>query len=106
MNKVLNVAANFSRGMLERGEEYEIEIVTYNAGLHMLRSDTSPVLERVKSFPSSVPNVTFSACGNTVKGMTKKEGSPPPILEFANHVPAGVVRLMDLEHDGYSIIRP
>ena len=37
MTKVLNVAANFAKGMLESGQEYEIEIVSFNAGLHMLR---------------------------------------------------------------------
>jgi intracellular sulfur oxidation DsrE/DsrF family protein len=107
MTKVLNVATNFARGMSEAGHEYEIEIVAYNAGLHMLREDTSPVAERIKNFPASMPQVTFSACGNTIKGMTKKAGgTPPPIMEFANHVPAGVVRLMELDAQGYFVIRP
>lgn len=106
MTKVLNVAANFARGMSEAGYEAEIEIVAFNAGLHMLREDTSPVAERIKGFPASVPNITFSACGNTIKGMTKKEGKAPPIMSFAKHVPAGVVRLMELDADGYFVIRP
>ncbi|SEO36138.1 hypothetical protein SAMN04490248_104115 [Salinihabitans flavidus] len=106
MNKVLNVAANFARGMSEAGHEYEIEIVAYNAGLHMLREDTSPVKERVANFPTSIPNVTFSACGNTIAGMTRNEGEVPPIMEFANHVPAGVMRLMDLDDQGYFVMRP
>ena len=48
-NKALNVATNFARGMSESGDFYEIEIVTFNAGLHMLRTDTSPVLDRIAS---------------------------------------------------------
>lgn len=106
MNKVLNVAANFSKAMNEAGHEYEIEIVAYNAGLHLLREDTSPVAERVKNFPASVPNVRFSACGNTIRGMTRKEGKEPPIMSVAEHVPAGVLRLMELDADGYFVIRP
>ena len=106
MNKVLNVAANFARGASEAGYEYDIEIVAFNAGLHLFREDTSPVLERVKGFPTSLPNVHFSACGNTIKGMTKKEGTPPPLITAANVVPAGVVRLMELDEEGYFIIRP
>lgn len=105
-NKALNVATNFARGMSEKGELYEIEIVTFNAGLHMLRQDTSPVLDRVKSISESVPDVTFSACGNTFKGMTKKEGKEPPLTEHASMVPAGVVRLMELDDEGYYVIRP
>ena len=106
MTKVLNVAANFSKAMIEAGEDYKIEIVAFNAGLHLLRSDTSPVLERVQSFPTSVPNVQLSACGNTMKGMTKKEGKAPPLIDAAVVVPAGVTRLMELDQMGYFVIRP
>lgn len=105
-NKALNVATNFARGMSEKGDFYEIEIVTFNAGLHMLRSDTSPVLERIQSISESIPEVTFSACGNTIAGMTRKEGAEPPITEHAGVVTAGVVRLMELDDEGYFVIRP
>ena len=105
-NKALNVATNFARGMSEKGDFYEIEIVTFNAGLHMLRSDTSPVLDRIQSISESIPEVTFSACGNTIAGMTRKEGAEPPITEHAGVVTAGVVRLMELDNEGYFIIRP
>ena len=104
--KALNVATNFAKGMSDAGEIYEIEIVTFNAGLHLLRSDTSPVMDRIKSISESVPDVTFSACGNTIAGMTKKEGAAPPITEYARVVPAGVVRLMELDEMGYYVIRP
>jgi len=105
-NKALNVATNFARGMSESGDFYEIEIVTFNAGLHMLRADTSPVLDRIQSISESIPEVTFSACGNTIAGMTRKEGAAPPITEHAGVVTAGVVRLMELDEEGYFIIRP
>ena len=49
MNTVLNVAANVSRYYSDKGDEVQIEIVAFNAGLHMLRADTSPVRERVPS---------------------------------------------------------
>lgn len=105
-NKALNVATNFARGMSEAGDMYEIEIVAFNAGLHLFRNDTSPVLDRLQSISESIPDVTFSACGNTIAGMTKKEGAEPPISEFAQVVPAGVVRLMELDNEGYYVIRP
>lgn len=105
-NKVLNNATNMSNFFLERGEEYEIEIVAYNAGLHMLRTDTSPVLERVQNFTSSVPNVTISACGNTIKGMSKQAGKDIEIVGNARVVPGGIIRLMELSDQGYFMIRP
>ncbi len=75
MNAVLNVASNVSRYYSEKGEDVEIEIVAFNAGLHMLRADTSPVKERVSGFRKSMPNVTFQACGNTMEAMAKRSPS-------------------------------
>lgn len=106
MTTVLNVAANVTRLYQDRGEEVEIRIVAFNAGLHILREDTSPVLERLTSFGQSMPNVTFAACGNTITGMTKKEGVAPPISAHAEVVPAGVVELITLDQAGWTIIRP
>ena len=106
MNTVLNVAANVSRLYSETGEEVDIKIVAFNAGLHMLRSDTSPVSERMKSFAQSMPNVTFEACDNTRQAMAEKEGKDIPLLDNVAVVPAGVVALMELDGDGYTIVRP
>lgn len=107
MTKALNVAANFARMQSEAGNLYEIEIVAFNAGLHMLREDTSPVFDRINSMNDSVPDLRFSACGNTIKGMTKQAGgTPPPIADFAVVVPGGVGRLMALDKAGWFVIRP
>src|SRR3989304_4727261 len=64
MNAVLNVAANVSKYYSDKGEEVEIEIVAFNAGLHMLRADTSPVKPRLKSVQHGMPHVSFKACEN------------------------------------------
>ena len=106
MNTVLNVAANVSRYYSEQGDEIQIEIVAFNAGLHMLRADTSPVRERLESFSKSMPNVTFDACKNTMDAMARKEGKEPPMLPVSHVVPAGVVRLMELDKQGWTIVRP
>ncbi len=106
MNTVLNVAANISRYYTGKGEEIEIEIVAFNKGLHMLRADTSPVKKRIVNFAQSMTNVSFMACGNTMKGMTKKEGKRPELLGFAQEIPAGVVRLIERDEAGWTIVRP
>ncbi len=77
MNAVLNVAANVSKYYSDKGQEVEIQIVAFNAGLHMLRDDTSPVKPRLKSFKQSMPNVSFIACDNTLHSMTRNEGKEP-----------------------------
>lgn len=106
MNAVLNVAANVSKYYSDKGDEVEIQIVAFNAGLNMLRTDKSPVLERLKSFKQGMQNVSFDACENTLESMARKEGKEPPLVENATRVPAGVVTLMELGAKGWTIIRP
>jgi intracellular sulfur oxidation DsrE/DsrF family protein len=106
MNTVLNVAANVARHYSDLGEEIDIKVVAFNAGLHMFRTDTSPVAERMKSFAQSMPNVAFEACNNTRQAMAKNEGKDIPLMDNVEVVPAGAVALMELDGDGYTIIRP
>lgn len=109
MTAVLNVAANVSRHYSEAGEEVEIRIVAFNAGLNMLRTDRSPVLARLKSVSESLPNVAFEACGNTRDTMARNEGRKPeeiPLFASAKIVQAGVVSLIELSEKGWAIVRP
>lgn len=108
MNLVLNNVSNLTEYYNSKGEEVQIEVVAYGPGLHMLREDKSPVKDRIKSikagsFPSSVK---FSACHNTMVGMEKQEGHAIVIVPQASIVPAGVVRLSELQEKGWSYIRP
>ncbi len=108
MNLILNNVSNVTEHYQSKGEEVQIEVVAYGPGLNMLREDKSPVKDRIKqiaegSFPSKV---TFSACGKTMANMEKAEGHPVPIIAQATVVPAGVVRLSELQEEGWSYIRP
>lgn len=80
--------------------------MAYGPGLHMLRADTSPVKDRVKSVGESIPGLTFTACGNTIDTMKKAEGKEIPILPGVTVVQTGVVRLMELQEKGWTYIRP
>jgi len=108
MNLALNNATNVLEYYRAKNEDVEIDIVTYGPGLHMLRADTSPVQDRLKqlkelAFPSKVQ---FSACNNTKQGMEKVEGKAIPIVPDATIVPSGVVRIMELQEQGWSYVRP
>ena len=108
MNLVLNNVSNLMEYYHSKGEQAQIEVVAYGPGLNMFRDDKSPVKDRIKSIKSGAfpSNVAFSACGNTQKGMEKAEGHPIPIIAEATVVPAGVVRLTELQEQGWSYIRP
>ena len=108
MNLVLNNVQNMMEYYQGKGEDVQIEVVAYGPGLMMLREDKSPVKDRLKrlkegAFPSSL---TYSACHNTMMGMEKKEGHPIKIVSEARVVPGGVVRLTELQEQGWAYIRP
>ena len=89
-----------------RGDLLEVEIVCYSQGLHMLRDDTSPVKEEIKRTRAAVPQVTFGACNNTKRAMEKTEGKIIPVIPEAHVVPAGIVRLVELQEEGYTYVKP
>src|SRR5260370_31427622 len=108
MNLALNNATNVIEYYRARNEDVDVDIVTYGPGLHMLRADTSPVQDRIKSlrdaaFPSKIQ---FSACNNTKEGMEKKEGHPINVLSEAVIVPSGVVRLIELQEQVWMYVPP
>ena len=108
MNLALNNATNVIEYYRAKNEDVDVDIITYGPGLHMLRADTSPVKDRLKrlkelAFPGSVQ---FSACNNTRQGMEKTEGKEVAILSEATMVPSGVARLMELQEQRWSYIRP
>jgi uncharacterized protein len=108
MNLALNNAANVIEYYRDKDQDVQVEVVAYGPGLNMLRADTSPVRDRIKrlkdfSFPGII---RFSACNNTKQAMEKREGHAITIIPEASLVPSGVVRLMQLQEQGWSYVRP
>ena len=106
MNLALNNATNVEQYYKSVGEKVEIEIVTFGPGLHMLRDDTSPVKDRIKTIAEKMPAISFMACGNTRANMTKAEEKEIPLVPQATMVKSGVVRVMELQEQGWSYLRP
>ncbi len=106
MNLALNNATAAQEYYASRREPVAIEVVAYGPGLHMLRADTSPIKARLAAFHHSMPEVRFSACNNTLQGMETAEGKKIELLPEATIVPSGVVRLMELQEQGWSYVRP
>ena len=106
MNMALNNAANIISYYHDQGEEVAVEIVTYGPGLHMLRADTSPVADRIAQMSLEYETLAFSACNNTLQGMTRQAGHEVPLLSEAEVVPSGAVHLMELQQQGWAYLRP
>jgi intracellular sulfur oxidation DsrE/DsrF family protein len=106
MNLTLNNATNVAQYYKDLGEKVSIEVVTFGPGLHMLREDTSPVKARIEVLALSTPEISFKACGNTRENMRKAEGKDVPIMSQAQVVKSGVVRVMELQEQGWSYVKP
>ncbi len=106
MNMALNNVANLTSYYEEQGDTVVVEVVTYGPGLNMLIEGKSPVADRISAMSLEMENLTFAACQNTLDGMTKKAGAEISLLDEAKMVPSGVVRLISLQEEGYSYIRP
>ena len=106
MNMLLGNLANVTEYYAGIGETSQVEVVAYGPGLHMLRADTSPVKERLTALKLRFPTVVYSACNNTKMAMEKAEGHPIEIVPEARIVPAGVVRLTELQEQGWVYVKP
>ena len=106
INMALNNAQNVYNHYTEQGDEVIIEVVAYGPGLSMFVDGESPVADRVAAMSLELENITFSACGNTIANREKRQGTPVTLLSEAQVVPSGVVRLMELQGEGYAYIRP
>lgn len=106
MNLALNNARNVERYYKELGDDVVIELIAYGPGLTMLVEGSSPVAERISTMINELDNISFSACENTRRSMSRSTGKEIELLSEAHSVPSGVVRLMELQEQGYSYIRP
>lgn len=106
MNLALNNARNVERHYKALGDDVVIELIAYGPGLTMLVEGSSPVAERISTMINELDNISFSACENTRRSMSRSTGKEIELLSEAHSVPSGVVRLMELQEQGYSYIRP
>ncbi len=106
MNLALNNAENLVNYYKEKGEKIDIEFVAYGAGLNMVRSDTSPVKERLTAIAANMKNITFTGCGNTLANQSKQENKNITLVPEARLVPAGIARVVELEEQGWTYVRP
>jgi intracellular sulfur oxidation DsrE/DsrF family protein len=97
LNNVANLQSAYG------GEKVAIELVAYGPGLSLLTSQSKEA-SRVEAL--AMKEVTFSACGNTMRKMQKKTGKEPPLLDGVKVVPSGVQRIIELQEKGFAYVRP
>lgn len=97
----LNNAVNVQKAL--GMDNVDIEVVAYGPGLSLM-TPKSPESVRIPSM--AMQNIKFSACGNTMAKIKARTGQDPVLVEGVEVVPAGVLRIMELQSQGYAYIRP
>ena len=67
---------------------------------------TDAVKDRIKAIADKTPSISFKACGNTQDNMHKAEHKDIPLVAQATLVKSGVVRVMELQEQGWTYVRP
>ena len=97
----LNNAVNLQK--LYGVDNVVVEIVAYGPGLSLLTTKNKQS-NRILNLAQT--DIQFSACMNTMAKFKKKKGHFPKLTEGVGKVKAGVGRIIELQEQGYSYIRP
>jgi intracellular sulfur oxidation DsrE/DsrF family protein len=106
VNMVMGNALNAKKYYDSKGEKLQVEIVAYGPGITMLRDDKSPVKDRIAELQKEIPGIALSMCNNAKMGAEKREGHAITPIAGVKVVPAGIVRVMELQEEGWSYVRP
>ncbi|MDH5472198.1 MAG: DsrE family protein [Gammaproteobacteria bacterium] len=98
---ILNVSNNLIKHY--GPDKVDIEVIAFGPGLRLLFKNNSNS-GRIDDLNES--GVRFSACGNTLQKMTALLGEKPALNSKASLVTAGVVRIIELQNQGYKLIKP
>lgn len=72
----------------------------------LLRSDTSPVKDRLLPMVDKIRELSLYACGNTLKRMEIHEGARPMLFPQVIMVKAGLPEIIELQRLGWTYIKP
>ena len=106
--QAINIANNIPKQM--GADAVRIEIIAQGPGLKLFTKG-SPETDRIKSLAAMGDQTmgggtTFSACAATIKGIKKKTGKEPVLIEGVGVVnPGAVARILELHKEGCAYIR-
>jgi intracellular sulfur oxidation DsrE/DsrF family protein len=84
-------------------EKIQIVVVAFGPGIKMYLPN-SPVASRIAAI--NAEGVEFDVCHNSMEAFKKKTGHLPKLDPSVVIVPAGIVRIMQLESHGFDYIKP
>ena len=98
---VLNVAGNLIKAY--GTDKVDVEIVAFGPGVRLMFAEN---VNKGRIGGLSAEGVRFAACGNTLAKMTGALGYEPSLNPHAVKVGGGIVRIMELSEQGYTVVKP
>lgn len=99
----LNSAKNLKK--LLGKDAVDVEIVVYGPGIKMLES-TGRSADKVKSLMADY-GVNVSVCNGALKAYAKRHGGNElDVISGVSTVKTGAIRILELQEQGYSYLRP
>lgn len=98
LNNAINLQKEFGANNIN------IAVVAYGPGLSLLQAESKQA-RRVKTL-AEYDNFSFHACSNTMHMIKRRKGKLPRMVEGIQVVPSGVAKVVELQEQGYSYIRP
>ena len=84
------------------GDNALIAIISNGAGVGLINSNNS-YKNQIRGLMTN--NVKFAACNATLTSL-KKNNKPIPVVKDVEIVPAGILRVLELQQQGYLYIQP
>jgi len=101
--RIYQAAINYARHIRNRhGDSANIAIVANGPSIGFLNSKNTYV-SKIKGLFNT--GVTFSACNATIQKL-KAEKKPIPIIDGVEIVPAGILKVLELQQQGYLYLQP
>ncbi len=86
------------------GRPVRIEVIANNYGLDLLRADVTPYAARIDELARQHTNISFVACGQTVRRLTK-EGVKVELLPQARVAPTAIGQIINRLQHGWTYIK-
>lgn len=106
MLSALSIVQEAGRYHVAHRESAEIRVLAVGPGVAMLRTDVSPVADRILFITRSLPIVSWYASAEDVVAIAAATGTPPPLMPQVALVHEGASEAARLQADGWSLIKP
>jgi intracellular sulfur oxidation DsrE/DsrF family protein len=106
MVEALHNATNAIDLLRKQGSSVAVEIVANGPGTAMFIDELSPVKNEVRRVHASYPAVVMSACGVSLAHTETAMKRQLTVMHEARVVPSGAVRIMELEEQHWTYLKP